>query len=330
MLDYPVLISDIGGTNARFSILPAAGAPALFLAKRPTADHADPSSAIAAALQAHTGQRPRTALLAVATRVAAPVVHLTNAAWTIDAQRIGRDFGMDRVVIMNDYVPVAVALANPPPDFSQPLGPMLPGHGGARLVLGPGTGLGAAALVPIGERFAVLSTEAGHVEFGACDTDEFALWPLLERVHDRLTSEAVLSGPGMQRLYRALAQQRGAQAVCATSAEIIAHGAAASDGLAADTLRLFARLLGRFAGDLALILSATGGVFIGGGIAPRMIPSLRHGEFRAAFDRKAPFEDVVRSIPTSVVVDPEPGLTGLAVYAAAPGRFIVDLQEWKR
>ncbi|CAH1659889.1 glucokinase [Chelatococcus asaccharovorans] len=330
MLDYPVLISDIGGTNARFAILPAAGAPARFLAKRPTADHADPSGAITAALQPYTGERPRTALLAVATRVAAPIVHLTNAAWTIDAERIGRDFGMDRVVIMNDYVPVAVALADPPPGFAQPLGPALPGNGGLRLVLGPGTGLGAAALVPIGARFAVLPTEAGHVEFGACDADEFAFFPLLERVHDRLTSEGVLSGPGMLRLYRALAQQRGTQPVYATSAAIIAHATVASDDLATDTLRLFARLLGRFAGDLALILSATGGVFIGGGIAPRMIPALRHGEFRAAFDRKAPFADVVRGIPTSVIVDPEPGLTGLAAYAAAPGRFITNLQEWKR
>lgn len=330
MFQFPILIGDIGGTNARFALITEAGGTYAMLAKRPTADHPDPSAAMAAALRGVSAARPRTALLAVATRVDAPVVHLTNAAWTIDAEGIGRDLDIDRVVLMNDYVPVAMALCDPAPDFSVPLGPVLPGNGGARLVLGPGTGLGAAALVPMGERFAVLPTEAGHVEFGACEAAEFSLWPLLERVHERLTSEAVLSGPGLARLYRALAVRRSFEPLRLAPAEIVRRSLDGDDDLASDTLRLFARLLGRFAGDLALIFSATGGVFVAGGIAPRMIPTLAEGGFRAAFERKAPFEEVVRRVPTAVIVDPEPGLTGLGLLAAEPGRFILDMREWRR
>lgn len=329
MIEFPVLIGDIGGTNARFALIPERGAAYGLLAKRPTAEHPDPSAAIAAALR-QAPVRPRTALLAVATRVSAPVVHLTNAAWTIDAERIGRDLDLDRVVLMNDYVPVAAALADPEPEFSEPLGPAVPGDGGVRLVLGPGTGLGAAALVPAGERLAVLPTEAGHVEFGACEPEEFSLWPSLERAHGRLTSEAVLSGPGLVRLHRALASRCGSDAPPPTPAEIVARGLAGGDDPAAAALRLFARLLGRFAGDLALIFSATGGVFIAGGIAPRMKPVLAEGGFRAAFEHKAPFEHVVRAIPSAVIVDPEPGLTGLRRLATDPDRFLFDVREWRR
>lgn len=328
MFQFPILIGDIGGTNARFALIAEPGEDFVMLAKRPTADHTDPSAAISAALKGASVGKPRTALLAVATRVGAPTVHLTNAAWTIDAERIGRDLTIDRVVLMNDYVPVAVALCDPAPGFSKPLGPVLPGGPGARLVLGPGTGLGAAALVPMGERFAVLPTEAGHVEFGACDAEDFPLWPLIERVHGRLTSEAVLSGPGLVRLYRALAMRQGADPPRLTPAEIVCRGLADAGDLASETLKLFARLLGRFAGDLALIFSATGGIFVAGGIAPRMVPALTEGGFRAAFQRKAPFEHLVQTIPTAVIVDPEPGLAGLRRLTAEPSRFIFDIWEW--
>jgi glucokinase len=260
------------------------------------------------------------------------VVHLTNAAWIIDAERIGRDLGAERVVLMNDYVPVAMALSN----FSIPetltrLGPDLAGDRGTRLVLGPGTGLGAAALVPVGECFTVISTEAGHTEFGACDPEDFDLWPLIERVHGRLTSETILSGPGLMRLYHALAKARGIAPTCVSPAEIVAFGGGAGGrDLAAAALTLFARLLGRFAGDLALVFSASGGVHIAGGIAPRMISILDQGEFRSAFEQKAPFDDVVRQMPTCVVTDPEPGLTGLALFAANPSQFLINTQGWRR
>jgi glucokinase len=330
-IEYPVLIGDIGGTNARFALLSApTGAPSFFERVK-TAEHSDPSAAISAVLRAHASVRPRSALLAVATRVGAPVVHLTNAPWTIDAERIGRDLDIDRVLLVNDFVPIAIGLsvASAPANLAY-LGPEIEGQGGTRLVLGPGTGLGAAALLPVGERFAVLPTEAGHVEFGPCELEDFDLWPLLERAHGRLTSEALLSGPGLLRLYRALAKNRAIDPVHLSPADIMAHGLAGDDALAVATLEAFARLLGRFAGDLALILSATGGVYIAGGIAPRMLALLQKGLFRSAFEFKAPFCDFVKQIPTFVVTDPEPGLTGLAAFAADPQRFIIQSQAWAR
>jgi glucokinase len=256
-------------------------------------------------------------------------VHLTNAAWTLDAGEIGAALGLSSVALVNDYVPVAASLTTfrMPDDELARLGPELPIGPGAQLVLGPGTGLGAAALLPMGERIAVQSTEAAHVDFGPSDDIEMALWPKIERVGGRVTAETLLSGPGLLRLYRACARSNGHLAPCSTSEEVTQAGLA-GDELALATLRLFARLLGRFAGDLALIFGATGGVFIGSGIAPTIADLLDSGDFRASFEDKAPFASLMAGIATFVIMRPEPALAGLSAIASHPERFIFEKQIW--
>src|SRR4051794_6255831 len=294
--DGPVLIGDIGGTNARFAVLPRPGAPLVPLPRVLTADFPGPVAAIRDALRESGAPPPRTAMLAVAARVESPVVQMTNAHWTVDAAEIGADLGLDRVTLVNDFVPIAAALEalrEADGDLAR-IGPELPVATGPKVVLGPGTGLGAAALAPVGEHLAVLPTEAGHVEFGPADDDEAAVWPGLERVHDRVTTEAVLSGPGLERLHRALALAGGRACGLDTASDICAAALGGDDRHAAATLDLFARLLGRFAGDLALIFGATGGVYLGGGIAPRLLGVLCSGGFRTAFERKAPQDAFLR------------------------------------
>ncbi|MGF7159640.1 glucokinase [Rhodoligotrophos appendicifer] len=328
-ITYPLLIGDIGGTNARFAFVAEKGDAPIALVKRPVAGHAGPVEAMGAYLKAHPDKKPRTIILAVATRVNAAVVHLTNASWTIDSRQIGRAIGAESVLLMNDYAAVAMALPFlAGPDHLAPLGPELPGDAGARLVLGAGTGMGATALVPFENRFAVLPTEAGHTEFGAVEEGELALWPYLERVHDRVTSESLLSGPGILRLYEALERQRGNPPALVTPAEIVAAGMRAQDGPFHAALTQFAKFLGRFTGDLALIFSATGGVYMGGGIAPRMVEFLRQSPFRQAFERKMPFAEIIRQIPTFVITDREPALTGLTQFAAHSERFLITLHGW--
>lgn len=330
-MSYPLLVGDIGGTNARFGLIDRPDGALAVLPKTLTSLHPDPLAAIRATLAAEHWARPRAALLAVASRIDGPVVHLTNAGWTLDAPTLAAALDLDAVRLVNDFVPVAAALAVLGRGEGElvRLGPDLPVSRGARVVLGPGTGLGAAALLPVGARWAIHSTEAGHVDFGPVHADEFALWPLLERFHGRITAEAVLSGPGLLRLYRALAQLRGTPPACATPEQVSAAGLEAGDALANEALRLFGRLLGRFAGDLALIFDA-GAVYVAGGIAPKIATILAQGEFRAAFERKAPFGSWMESVPTCLVADPDPALTGLRAIVAEPDRFAFKSAGWTR
>jgi glucokinase len=269
-------------------------------------------------------------MIALANRVDALAVRLTNAEWVVDAEAIGRAFGMESVVLINDYPPVAAsatALHRERGDVAA-LGGGEPVPTGTRVVLGPGTGFGAAALVMVDGRHVIIATEAGHLEFGPATEDEAVLWPSLERVGGRITVEAVLSGPGMFRLAKALAVTRGLDMPFCAPNDILA---AAREGqpLATETLNLFARFLGRVAGDLALVFEAAGGVFIAGGIAPRMVDILQGGAFREAFERKSPHDAWARQVPAFVIVHPEPALLGLSALVTRPEGFVVPYQTWR-
>jgi glucokinase len=270
-------------------------------------------------------------MIAVATRVDGPVIRLTNAHWTIDAEAIGRGLALERLTLVNDYTPVAasVTVLDVASGDLAPLGEAQVAGSGIRVVLGPGTGFGAAALVPVGEQLAILATEAGHVEFGPVTDREMALWPHLERVGGRVTAEVVLSGPGLFRLVRALCAHREIACPFSVPNDILS-AAQDRDALACETLDIFASWLGRFAGDLALTFEASGGVFIAGGIAPRMVDILDNGGFRQAFDRKAPHDAWARTVPAFVIVNPAPALHGLAALVTHPGRFIFGSHGWTR
>jgi glucokinase len=332
MFAFPVLLGDIGGTNARFALLDRPDGTVELLPRALTAATPSPVEAIAVALQSSAGAKPRSAIIAVATRVDSPSIRLTNADWTIDAEAIGTALGLERVVLVNDYTPVASSVVALSADRAELVslggGPADPAR--ARVVLGPGTGLGAGALVPVESRLAILATEAGHMEFGPATEDETAFWPYLERIGGRVSGEAVLSGPGLLRIAAALAGARGEANPFATPQAVFEAGRAGGHPRAAEALRIFARFLGRFAGDLALTFEASGGVYIAGGIAPRMTEILTGGEFRDAFDRKAPHEDWARQVPVYVITHPEPALQGLAVLSADPARFVFRYQEWRR
>jgi glucokinase len=330
MFAFPVLLGDIGGTNARFAILPAPGEAIQLLARTLTAASPDPVEAIREALSGRDAPAPRSAMIAVANRVDGPSVRLTNADWTIDARAIGEALGLDRVILVNDYTPVAASVTalDPAADDLARLGDAIPASAGTRVVLGPGTGFGAAALVPVEERFAILATEAGHAEFGPVHEDEIALWPHIDRVGGRVTAEVVLSGPGLLRLAKALAALRGEPLAFTTPNEVLAAGREGRP-LGVEALRLFARFLGRFAGDLALSFEAKGGVFIASGIAPKMIDILQRGDFRRAFDCKAPHEDWARGVSAFVITHPEPALLGLAAIVSNPELFVFQSQGWR-
>lgn len=329
MLPYPVLLADIGGTYARFAVLRAPGACPGPIRKVPTAGFPGPIAAVEACLDGPGTPRPRSAFLAVAGRVDGHVTRLTNAPWLIDLGDIGVALGLEAARLVNDYVPQAAALhvldeANAA-DLAR-LGPVAAGRG-PRLVLGPGTGLGAAALVPAGDRLLIQTTEAGHVGFGPCERDDLP-WQVLMPAEGRLTAEGLLSGPGLTRLARALAAARGVAAAWDAPPEVL-EAAKVGDPLAREAVRQFARLLGRFAGDLALMFSATGGVYLAGGIAPRIVEALKGEAFRDAFEDKPPFREVMQAIPRFVITRPEPAIDGLAALLRAADRFLFPGQDWR-
>jgi glucokinase len=330
MFAFPVLLGDIGGTNARFGVLPAPGGPIHFLPRMQTAAAPGPVQAIRETLLGYDGPAPRSAMIALANRVDSIAVRLTNADWVVDAAAIGSAFNLDRVALINDYPPVAASatVLDAERGHVAHLGGLHPAGAGTRVVLGPGTGFGAAALLVVENRYAIVPTEAGHIEFGPTTDEETRLWPYLERVGGRVTVESVLSGPGLLRLARALAALRRAD-VSFTAPNDILLGARNGQPLAVEVLELFARFLGRVAGDLALLFEAVGGVFIAGGIAPRMVDILQQGAFRDAFDRKAPHHDWARRVPASVIVHPEPALLGLSALVTNPERFVVHVESWQ-
>jgi glucokinase len=181
---------------------------------------------------------------------------------------------------------------------------------GVKVVLGPGTGLGVAALVPVAGHWHVVASEGGHASFGPQAADEIDVFVRLQAEHGCVSAETILSGPGLVRLLRAIDPQTLCQAP-----EAVVAAALARDPSAQATARLFVRLLGRFAGGLALTFKAVGGVYIAGGVASRLGPLLDEHLFRAAFEAHPPYEKLLAAIPTLLMSRSEPGLLGCCALA---------------
>lgn len=189
-------------------------------------------------------------------------------------------------------------------------------------MLGPGTGLGVGALVEAGGQIVPLASEGSHVGFGPLSREEERLFRQVERVEGRITAEVLLSGPGLSRLHTARMglQDRGKDLLDA--AAITSKALADTRSEEAETVRLFLGLLGRFAGDLAISFRAEGGVFIAGGIVPRLLPLLDPEAFRMNFDAKAPVASLAAQCPTAVI-KAEAALIGMAAFGADPARFLI-------
>lgn len=329
-LPFPVLIGDIGGTNARFGLLAAPDAAIRKFPSVATADFPDVEKAIESVL-AHSDLRPRSAILDLAGPVAGDAVSLTNVDWVIRPAEALPRLGLQDMILLNDFEAQALSLTALEPADLTPLGAVADGGAGAKVVLGPGTGLGVGALIEAGGLWTPVPGEGGHVAFGPAEADEFPVWAAMEPEHGRISAEAILCGRGLLRLYKAVAAADGAVADAGGPAEITQAALAGSDPLAVKTLSLWSRLLGRLAGDLALTFMARGGVYVGGGIPPRILPFLLEGEFRRAFEAKAPHQGVMAGIPTFVITGDSPALAGLAAFARAPERFGVALagRRWR-
>jgi glucokinase len=331
-LDFPVLVGDIGGTNARFALVDDATSAHRWLGAVHTADFATIDDAIAAEVFDKAGARPRSAVLALAGPITGDRVALTNCDWVVEPKKTVARFGLSDMVLLNDFEALSLCLPDLKAAELDPIGGGGARADGVRVVLGPGTGLGVGALVPVGEMWVPVPGEGPHIDLGPVTERDMAIWPNLERVHGRVTAEAILSGPGMFRLYRAICATDGTAPRQANQEEVTKAGLAGSDAQAVETLSLFATYLGRVAGDIALIFLAYGGVYLGGGIAGKIATVLKGGAFRDAFTMKAPHEGIMDKIATSIIAKPDAALAGIAAFARTPRRFGVNLngRHWRK
>jgi glucokinase len=329
---FPVLIADIGGTNARFALIEDVDSPIERMPDVPTSAYPSLEAAIEAAVYARTELRPRSALLAIAAPVNVARIHLTNADWTIEPEKIVAESQLEEMILLNDFEALALSLPDLKADDIDPLDEAVPWESGARVVIGPGTGLGAGALVRGRESWVPVPGEGGHIDLGPVSDRDFAIWPNLERAHGRISGEALLSGSGLVRLYRGICATDAVAPDLAQPSDVTEAGLSGTNPQAVEALTLFGTYLGRTAGNLALVFMARGGVYLAGGISGRIRSTLKSGAFRRAFLDKAPHHALLDTIPTSIITRDDPALAGIAAYARTPRRFVVDVagRRWRK
>lgn len=312
------LLADIGGTTARFALARAGVlGPVAVMA---VADHPTPADAIRAFLSREQAA-PATvdAVLAVAGPVDNGRCALTNSTWVVDVAELRAIFGFVSARLLNDFEALAWALPALAIDDLHPIGGGAAKPRAPRIVLGPGTGFGVAAYID-GDPPRVLAGEGGHATLPAADAREAAVIEHLRARFGHVSIERALSGDGLVNLYQALAALESRAVPARDAAQIVQAARARTCPGSRAALEMFCALLGGIAGDLALSFGAQGGVYIGGGIAPRFVDLLAASDFRARFEAKGRFESYVRAIPTWIITHPQPALRGLAAMPLTPER----------
>ncbi|TDC74987.1 glucokinase, partial [Actinomadura sp. 7K507] len=314
----PWLVADVGGTNARFALVDGPDGDPSRVHSLPTREHAGLAEAAAAYLDRYAGDvRPSAACLAVAGPVTGGTFRLTNAGWPQGTpEAVRAHLGLPHLEIINDFEALALALPRLGGDHLVPIGADLPPAAGTLAVVGPGTGLGVAGLVPAPSGWIPLPGEGGQVDIPAATDREIEVARLLRAERGTATAELLLSGDGLARIHRYLGAIDGEPAEPAgplTAKQICDRR---DDPRCREALHMFCALLGSLAGNAALTLGARGGVFLGGGILPRVVDVLHDSAFRARFEGKPPVEDYLRGIPTSLIVHPGPALVGATMRIA--------------
>ncbi|OYV02371.1 MAG: glucokinase, partial [Burkholderiales bacterium PBB5] len=314
--DGPRLIADIGGTYARFALEASAGEFSHQALLR-CADHTDFQSAMRAYLSTVPQARVAHAGVAVATPIDGDQVGLTNYHWAFSIDQVRQQLGLDTLLVVNDFTALAMSLPR--------LGPAgVRQVGGGRAVsksviglLGSGSGLGVSGLIPAGDGWVSLGSEGGHTSFSPRDERELAVLRHAWRHFDHVSCERLLSGAGLELMYRALAEHAGAPARALAATDITRCALDGSDPVAAQTLDVFCAALGAAAGNLALTLGATGGIYIGGGIVPRLGAWFDRSRFRERFEDKGRLRRYLSAIPTCVITHTDATALGVSAILAS-------------
>jgi glucokinase len=310
------LVGDIGATHARFGLVSPDGS---VLHSHTLADEHYPT--IEAALTAFLQERgslpmPRQGAIAIASPITGDTVAMTNHPWRFSIRELRDRFGFERLEVINDFTALALALPHLRPEDRLGVGggdaiPAMPIG-----VLGPGSGLGVSGLVSSKSGWVPLTGEGGHATMAPATDRESAVLDRMRKHFDHVSAERILSGPGLVNLYNTVAQLDGIPSRGFTAPQITDLAVRAEDPLCVATLDMFCSMLGTMAGNLALTLGTRGGVYIGGGIVPRLGRSFIDSPFRERFEAKGRFQAYLAAIPTFVVTHPMPAFLGCAALLA--------------
>lgn len=315
--DYPWLVSDIGGTNARFGLVHAAGAEVVDVRVYKCSEHDSPQVAANVYLDELAQRdghriRPHAAALALATAIHGNTVKMTNSDWTVSQDEVAASLCTRRVLLLNDFEALALALPRLAQDQTRWIGPARPDRRLPMAVIGPGTGLGVSGCVPAPGGWIALAAEGGHVTATAADQFESDVLDVLRAEHAHVSAERVLSGIGLPLLHRAVCTVRGAAYRPLDAEGITLAANEQGDAACRATLETFCAMLGTFAGNVALTIGARGGVFVAGGIAQKLGEHFIASRFRERFEAKGRFAPYLARIATGLITAPHAALTGAA------------------
>jgi glucokinase len=311
--DKPRLLADIGATYARFCVERSEGRFE-HVAVLACAEHAGFVEVVEAYLAALPGPRPEHAAIAIANPVEGDSVQMTNRDWAFSIRAAQTQLGLRTLLVVNNFTALAMALPHLAAEERRQVGGGSAQPNGVIGLIGPGTGLGVSGLIPTGDRWATLATEGGHVTFAPSDERELRILQHAWKRLPRVSAERLLSGPGLELIHEALSDgaRPGGPAAPLAAAEIVRRAQDGGDSVCRETVDAFCAMLGTMASDLALTLGATGGVYVGGGIVPRLGDLFDRSAFRERFEAKGRFGAYVARIPTFVITGSHPAFHGVS------------------
>lgn len=312
------LLADIGGTNARFALSDGPGSTPRDITVLPTGDYPGVVEAVGHYLNDHGHATVEAACVAVAGPVYPERAGLTNSHWDFHIRDTEAALGLKKLGVINDFHALAQSLPSLPKHELVAIGGGEARADQALSVIGPGTGLGVGTLLPVQERqglrWVAIPGEGGHVSLPAQDPEELAAMQHLQQEQGIVTAECFLCGTGIVRLYRAHAMVRGHEVIYESPQEIVSQALQGMDSLCIRTLEMFCAMLGNVAANAALTTGAQGGVFLGGGILPRIQQFFEASHFRKRFDSNVRMSDYLQDIPVHLILSETPALYGAQAW----------------
>ncbi len=318
--DPPLLVADIGGTNARFALAAPGEDGALTLLNRQTfraEDYEDIVDAAHAYLESWDGAAPAQGAFAVAGPTDVDEVRFTNSPWSFRRDALAAALSLNEFRVLNDFEAQARGVDRMD---AAAVVVLKPGDGAANApvaVFGPGTGLGLSLIAPSPTGPLALSTEGGHAAFSPQTDKEIEVLKFIREEHDYVSFERILSGRGLVNIHRALCVIAGATRVTLTPSEITEAALNKTLPVAAEAVDMFCAILGVYAGNVVLLTGARGGAVIAGGIAPKILPVLQKSAFVARFCERGPMSSYLDSVPVRALISDEAAFFGAASALSA-------------
>jgi glucokinase len=308
---FPWLVADVGGTNARFGLIQSIDGAASEIETIPVAEHSGLAEATALYLR-NKGVNPQHAAIAVATPLAGDLVQFTNSPWSFSRERTQHALNLSTFLVLNDFEALALALPRLRATQLQSIRSEI-SRSGTLAVVGPGTGLGVGGVTKSTHGWVPIPGEGGHATVAAFDAFEAEILNAVRQNFSHVSGERLLSGIGLPTLYSAVGAALGQTTQPLKGKQIVEAGLARTDAVADKTIDVFCAMLGSFCGNTVLTLGARNGLFIGGGIVPRLGARFAESQFLPRFEAKGRFQPYLAAVPIALITDTLAALTGAAL-----------------